>query len=183
LRSDGLVDIEAVVGQRAHQAAAEGGKLENNPHLLRIQQWKEMALQPASSHPVIAAYAAFRQVMAENSVGMNVSKTNEEFTAVQQKQERWRANNAAYSTDMSAATGLDIPTSTANGFYTISIDAADATSYTVRASAVGGTSQAEDGNCSQLRVRLAAGNQLNYGSASSGGSTFDESVGNRCWSR
>lgn len=105
------------------------------------------------------------------------------LTAVQQKQERWRANNASYSTDMSAATGLDIPTSTANGFYTISLDAADATSYTVRASAVGGTSQAEDGNCSQLRVRLAAGNQLNYGSASSGASSFDESVGNRCWSR
>lgn len=105
------------------------------------------------------------------------------LTSAQQKQERWRANNPAYSTDMSASTGLDIPTTTANGYYSISLDAADATTYTVRASAVGGTSQADDGNCAQLRVRLAAGSQLNYGSASLGSSTFDESAGNRCWSR
>ena len=111
------------------------------------------------------------------------SRRSEAFTAlaaVQQAQERWRANHASYTTDLSS-TGLNLPSTTSGGYYGIAVDAADATGYTVTASAASGSSQVSDGNCARLRVRAAGGN-LHYGSAATSGS-FDESPGNRCWSR
>jgi thiol-disulfide isomerase/thioredoxin len=67
----------------AHASAAEGGKA-GNPHLVRLQQWKEAALRPESNNPVIASYAAFRLLMAENSVAM-ADATDERLAAVQEK--------------------------------------------------------------------------------------------------
>ena len=51
-----------------------------------------------------------------------------------------------------------VPATTASGLYTLTIDAADATGYTVTADGSAGTSQANDTNCSTMRVRLAGGN-------------------------
>jgi type IV pilus assembly protein PilE len=102
------------------------------------------------------------------------------LTAVQQAQERWRANRASYTTDLSAA-GLNLPSTTAGGRYAVVVNAADATGYTVTTSANSGTSQASDGNCVRLRVRAAGGN-LFYGSAAASGD-FNETAGNPCWSR
>jgi type IV pilus assembly protein PilE len=99
---------------------------------------------------------------------------------VQQAQERWRSNNASYTTDLSSS-GINLPTTTSGGYYGIAVDAADATGYSVTASATTGSSQASDGSCARLRVRATGGN-LFYGSAPASGS-FDESAGNRCWSR
>ncbi|MBN9122806.1 MAG: TlpA family protein disulfide reductase, partial [Planctomycetes bacterium] len=76
----------------AHQAAAEGGK-PGNPHLVRIQQWRDAASRPESSNPAIAAYAAYRLLVAENSVAMANTRTNDEFAAVQEK---WRTGLEAY---------------------------------------------------------------------------------------
>jgi type IV pilus assembly protein PilE len=102
------------------------------------------------------------------------------LTLVQQAQERWRSNNASYTTDLSAA-GLNLPAASSGGLYAIAVDAATNTGYTVTATAAAGSSQASDGNCVRLRVRAAGGN-LFYGSAPSSGD-FNESAGNRCWSR
>jgi type IV pilus assembly protein PilE len=107
------------------------------------------------------------------------------LTTVQQAQERWRANNASYTDQLTTAppNGLGIAATTGSGWYTITIDAANATGYTVRAQAVSGTTQAEDTACTQLRIRQQAGN-LFYGSAcASCGSTFTEGTSNPCWAR
>jgi len=103
------------------------------------------------------------------------------LSAIQQAQERWRSNHAAYATDLTA-TGLNLPSTTPAGYYTLAIDTgADAVSYSVTATATTGMSQAADTGCVRLRVRAASGN-LFYGSAAATG-TFDETVPNRCWSR
>ena len=103
------------------------------------------------------------------------------LSAVQQAQERWRGNRSAYA---DSVTGLGLSTTSPKGYYTISIDvdeATKATAYTTTAAAVAGTSQAGDGNCQRLRVRVDGGN-IHYGSAAAEGG-FDESAGNRCWAR
>lgn len=102
------------------------------------------------------------------------------LSSIQQAQERWRANHASYTTDLSAS-GLNLPSSSSAGRYGVAVNAADNTGYTVTATAVTGSSQAADGNCVRLRVRAAGGN-IFYGSAAGTGS-FDESAGNPCWRR
>jgi type IV pilus assembly protein PilE len=109
------------------------------------------------------------------------------LSAVQQAQERWRSNKGAYTTALTAAPtddppGLGQSATSAKGYYSIAIDAASATGYTVTATAVSGTTQASDGNCSRLRVRVDRGN-VHYGSAAGGSDSFDESAGNRCWAQ
>jgi type IV pilus assembly protein PilE len=106
------------------------------------------------------------------------------LTQLQQAQERWRANNATYTMELTAdpnATppGLGLPSTSSSGLYTIRIDAASAAGYTVSATAVAGTSQANDTNCSTMRVRLANGN-VQYG-----GSALTDPLTDvhRCWSR
>jgi type IV pilus assembly protein PilE len=136
---------------------------------------------------VVAILAAVALPSYQDSV--RKSRRSEAFaalTAVQQAQERWRSNRASYTTELTAAPaddppGLGLPATTSKGYYAISIDAASATGYTVTATGVDGTSQAADGNCRRLRVRVAGGN-IFYGSASATGD-FDESAGNRCWAR
>lgn len=114
------------------------------------------------------------------------------LSGVQQAQERWRTNNSAYASNTQLTlpvvpatagdpVGLGLSAGTPGGYYGIAIDAADATSYSVTATASTGTTQANDGNCVRLRVRGAGGN-IFYGSADASGS-FDESAGNRCWAK
>ena len=108
------------------------------------------------------------------------------LSAVQQAQERWRGNHSAYTTSLTAQPtdaqpGLGLSDHSASGYYAIRIDAADAAGYTVTATAAAGTSQAADGSCQRLRVRVAGGNLI-YGS-SAGEGDFDEAAGNRCWVR
>jgi type IV pilus assembly protein PilE len=104
---------------------------------------------------------------------------------VQQAQERWRANNAAYTTALaaSAPTGLGLVSATPGGLYTLSIDAADAIGYTAGATAVSGTSQANDTNCSTMRVRLANGNVQYGGCGGCAVPTGALTDPHRCWSR
>jgi type IV pilus assembly protein PilE len=108
------------------------------------------------------------------------------LSSVQQAQERWRGNQSSYTTSLTAAptadpAGLGLSSNTPGGYYTVTIDAANATSYTSTATAVSGTSQANDGNCARLRVRMDGGNVV-YGSAAASGD-FNESSSNSCWSR
>ena len=111
------------------------------------------------------------------------------LTAVQQAQERWRANQPSYASNAqltlavnATPAGLGILAATANGFYTVRIDGSSNAGYTTTAEAVSGKSQASDGDCVQLRVRAADGTVF-FGSAPTGGTTFNESSNNRCWVR
>jgi type IV pilus assembly protein PilE len=112
------------------------------------------------------------------------SRRSEAFTAlnaVQQSQERWRANKEAYSSSLAAPPGgLGVASPTPSGYYSLALSDVTATGYSITATGVAGTSQAQDGDCVNLRVRVAAGN-VSYGSA--GGGAFTEGAGNRCWSR
>ena len=105
---------------------------------------------------------------------------------VQQAQERWRANRPSYAVSLTAAPSATPPglgmssTVTTGGLYTLAVDAADATSYTLSATAVSGTSQANDTNCSTMRVRLKGGN-VQYGGGT--GSSDPLTDPHRCWSR
>jgi type IV pilus assembly protein PilE len=108
------------------------------------------------------------------------------IAAVQQAQERWRGNRSSYTTSLTPAPtadppGLGLSATSSKGYYAINIDAASATGYTATAVATAGTSQASDGTCQRLRVRVAGGN-IFYGSAAAAGD-FDEAATNRCWAR
>ncbi|MEN9543883.1 MAG: hypothetical protein RLZZ598_716 [Pseudomonadota bacterium] len=120
------------------------------------------------------------------------SRRSEAFTAlnnVQQAQERFRSNNANYTTNLTSSPnnsdeslrGLGLTASTPGGYYTIVVTDANATSYTVTATANTGTSQANDGDCAKLGVQLNGGN-LQYAAASGSGS-LSWGGANRCWSR
>ncbi len=108
------------------------------------------------------------------------------ISAIQLAQERCRANNAAYCDSITALTtaappGLNLPATSANGYYTLTLELVSATGYRVVATPVADRSQAKDGECSRLRATVAAGN-IAYGSATAAGA-FTEAASNRCWAR
>lgn len=118
------------------------------------------------------------------------SRRAEAFTklnAVQLAQERFRANSPTYAGNLTndnagSPPGLGLPATTADGRYAIAVDgAASDAAYAVSATPVVGSSQVDDGNCAQLRVRVVQGN-IHYDAAPSGGS-FDEALGRICWAR
>jgi len=108
------------------------------------------------------------------------------LTAVQQAQERLRSGQPAYTTLLTAARtanppGLSLAATSSSGYYGISINSADATSYVATASAATGTSQVADGACAVLAVRMQAGN-VTYGA---GATQVDWANPDpqRCWAR
>ncbi len=108
------------------------------------------------------------------------------ISAIQLAQERCRANNALYCASITALPtadppGLNLLTTSGNGYYTLALDAISATGYRVTATPVGGRSQVNDGDCARLRATVAAGN-ITYGSATSAGA-FNDAASNRCWAR
>ncbi|MCL4697714.1 MAG: prepilin-type N-terminal cleavage/methylation domain-containing protein [Burkholderiaceae bacterium] len=122
---------------------------------------------------------------------MRKSRRAEAFAAlsnVQQAQERHRSTNATFTTLITAATtatppGLGLPaTRTPNGYYDLAIGSADATTYVATATAVTGTSQANDGDCAVLAVRVAGGN-IRYGAGASIDWTAANTDPQRCWAR
>lgn len=115
------------------------------------------------------------------------SRRSEAFaalSAVQQAQERWRSTRPAYASELTALPtddppGLGLPDHTPTNYYGIALSGAGATGYVATATGSTGTSQAEDGQCVVLGVRVAGGN-ISYGS---GASTIDWTDPNRCWAR
>jgi type IV pilus assembly protein PilE len=128
----------------------------------------------------ILAAVAFPSFMDSIRKGRR-SDAMQALNTVQQAQERYRSDNAVFASTLAALPGPPSATSP-NGYYTIALSGADSTGYTVTASAVTGKSQAADGDCAQLRVRVWRGN-LYYSSDTVGGSTFTEGASNRCWAR
>jgi type IV pilus assembly protein PilE len=96
----------------------------------------------------------------------------ESITRIQQAQEQWRARNSSYTDDLEGATGLNIPKTTPNGYYTLTVavpnNALSASQYTITAAAAG--SQVADTKCAFLSMRVVGG-QL----------TYDSTSGQTCW--
>ncbi len=105
------------------------------------------------------------------------SRRSEAFdfiTRIQQAQEQWRANNSSYTDDL-GNTGLKVPATTPNGYYTLSVTlpataASAASEYTIRADAAG--SQTADTQCAFLSMK-SEGGKLKYDSTSA----------EACWSK
>jgi len=140
---------------------------------------------------VVAVLAAV--ALPSYQAAVRKGKRSEAFaalSAVQQAQERWRSNNSAYTGTLantadagSPPNGLGIAATTATGLYAVSVTNTTSTGYTAIATAVVGTSQASDGDCKVLGIRLANGN-LTRGSASNAidWAVADPDTG-RCWAR
>lgn len=118
-------------------------------------------------------------------------RRSEAFSAlsvVQQAQERHRSTNATFTTLLTAAPtatppGLGLPaTRTPTGYYDLAVSSANATTYVATATAVSGTSQANDGDCAVLAVRMEGGN-IRYGSGTSIDWTGTNTDPQRCWAR
>lgn len=112
------------------------------------------------------------------------------LAAVQQAQERWRSNHAAYASQAELTlpavaarkddpVGLGLSSTTSDGYYTVTISGDGPTGYVVTAAAVSGKSQANDAGCQLMAVRLTGGN-LGYGS---GATSLDWTDPSRCWAR
>ena len=88
------------------------------------------------------------------------------LAAVQQAQERWRANQTTYAanSDLTPAwpTGLGVLSTTSGTYYDLAITGTStAIAYTVTASAVTGKSQASDTGCATLTVAVLNGTATN----------------------
>jgi type IV pilus assembly protein PilE len=106
------------------------------------------------------------------------------LTQVQQAQERWRNNKAAYAGNAllttAAPNGLGQPSAVSpSGYYDIAISGESASTYTLSATAKTGKTQAEDAGCQVMSVSLNGGN-LTYSAAASGTPTSDPAG---CWAR
>jgi type IV pilus assembly protein PilE len=105
------------------------------------------------------------------------------LTQVQQAQERWRNNKAAYAGNAllttEAPNGLNQSAVSPSGYYDIAISGDGASTYTLTATAKSSKTQAEDAGCQVMSVSLARGS-LTYGGAASGTPTSDPTG---CWAR
>jgi type IV pilus assembly protein PilE len=113
-------------------------------------------------------------------------RRSEAFTAlsaIQQAQERWRANKSSYASDLTSAApaGLGLAATTPGGYYSITLTNVGDTGFEAVAVAVTGTSQANDGACAKLAVQLDGGN-IRYASATSAG-TLTYASSDKCWGR
>lgn len=79
-----------------------------------------------------------------------------DLTALQLAQERWRANNVAYTATLGPA-GLNWSSTTTEGYYSLAITAADATTYNITAAPVTGKSQTKD-SCGTFAVNQSGPN-------------------------
>jgi thiol-disulfide isomerase/thioredoxin len=110
-RADVLEQIVAVADQKEPWAkmlidslaqAAEGEK-PGGKYIGRVKQWRDDMAKPGGN-PALAAYAAFRLLVAENSVAMANIRENTELAAIQEK---WRTGLEAYLKDF--AKSADAP--------------------------------------------------------------------------
>jgi type IV pilus assembly protein PilE len=106
------------------------------------------------------------------------------INAVQQAQERSRASFPSYCDNDHLSTaptanqcGLNVPSTTASGYYTLAISSVSGTGYTITATAA--DSQVADTKCKKLAARVAGG-AISYGS---GETSVDWADTNRCWAK
>jgi type IV pilus assembly protein PilE len=109
------------------------------------------------------------------------------LAAVQQAQERHRANRATYAGNLNSTPDADtlrnIAVTTSNGYYTLALSDHTATEYTATATATG--VQAADTRCAKLAVRALSGGKLYYGSGATSidWSTPSAADSGKCWAK
>lgn len=118
------------------------------------------------------AYPGFAQVLARARRTDAVAQLLE----VQQAQERWRANHAAYG----SLDELRVPEVTSDGAYRLSVRNADATGYTATAEVTGARSA--DPTCRVMQIRLEAG-QAMLASGRDATAANAAAENRRCWGR
>ncbi|MDE2395865.1 MAG: type IV pilin protein [Burkholderiales bacterium] len=129
------------------------------------------------------AYPSYLKSIAEGRRTEAVSALNQ----MQQGQERWRANNPLYVPSGSETTLVPSTTTGPGGYYTLSIVASDDSGYIMTATAVAGTSQANDTNCSKMLIAMVKGS-ISYGGCAAASCTVP-ALGtaltdpNKCWKR
>jgi type IV pilus assembly protein PilE len=102
------------------------------------------------------------------------------LTRLQLAQEQFRAGNPSYATSVPALPGSQASFSPER-HYSLTIDTASATGYTLTATALAGSPQFKDLKCRGLRVTMASGN-FAYSSVDTAGGV-DAGNANRCWAR
>ncbi len=129
------------------------------------------------------AYPSFLDQVRKSRRGDGIAA----LAAVQQAQERFRSSRPSFTSNLTSAptaepaasAGLGLPSASASGYYGIAITAASPTGYVATATAETSRSQAGDGLCAVLAVRMENGN-VGYGS---GSSAIDWNDPGRCWAR
>ncbi len=102
------------------------------------------------------------------------------LTSMQQEQERWRSNNASYT---SSLTDLRLTTPSNPGhYYVLTIANNTATGYEAIADGTS-SSQAADGNCAKLAVKVDRGAITYAGCQSCATNALSYAATNICWSR
>lgn len=108
------------------------------------------------------------------------------LAAVQQAEERWRSNNANYTTSLS---DLNISSPTSSGYYALTVTAPPdggslATGYIATAYGQADTSQANDTQCRRLGVMLDGGTLKYAGCGGCGSfSASDFATWHACWAQ
>jgi type IV pilus assembly protein PilE len=151
-----------------------------NPHFLRARTAAGFSLIELLIAMVIAGTLAFIAVPSFMD-SIRKGRRAEGIAALAQllqAQERFRANNPSYASDLSALPGGP-PATTANGYYAITLTNVGASTYTAIATAGSGTSQEKDTLCRTLGVTVSQGNLINS-STNSAGAT-DTNNANKCW--
>ncbi len=134
---------------------------------------------------VVAIVAIIAAVALPNYFGsVRKSRRADAITAlnqIAQAQERWRANNVSYTTDLTSA-GLNVA-NPSSGYYTLQASGASGTGYTATAAAAG--AQLKDTQCLGLGMKMAGGNITYVSSTSNVHATIAASTtdANRCWNR
>ncbi len=138
---------------------------------------------------LVAILAAVALPTFQNSI--RKSRRTDAFTAltaVQQAQERWRGNHAAYADNSQLALavnavppGLGLSATTPGDRYAIAIAAVGAATYNAIATAQ--NAQAADAGCQQLGVMVAGGNLTFASGTSSVDFAASAPDANRCWAR
>jgi len=99
---------------------------------------------------------------------------------LQQLQERHRGQQPAYASAVASMPGPP-PAVSPDGLYSLTVEAASASSYKMLATAQASAGQYGDVNCRSLRVTMANGT-LTYSSVNAAG-VEDTTNANRCWAR
>ena len=78
------------------------------------------------------------------------------LNSVQLAEEKYRASNTAYTSNLTTLGFASSPFTSGDGYYSIALSGTSATGYTVTASAIAGTSQATDSGCTAIVLNVAA---------------------------
>lgn len=104
------------------------------------------------------------------------------LSAVQQSQERWRANNPSYAATLGSG-GLNLAATTSGGYYGVALVSAGATGYVASATAVAGKSQANDSGCQMMAVKMDGGTVFYASGVSSVDWTAADKDPKKCWTK